>query len=147
RVLRLLTVQVNDEPGDGLADRVEARWVELVEGVLDSVLVGVRPVDQIDRRDPPRQERNVVVDDRRLGTRREHVPGARLRGGVAQLRPELWSRVRLARDPDSLVGDVVEQDHVPDLTGVSRGVGAGAAEGAVLEVPIRAPRRSLLAIE
>ena len=82
-----------------------------------------------------------------LNARREDVGRSDLLRRLAQLLPESLVRVRLASDPRAPVGDVVEQDHVPDLARVGGRVGPRSAQGAELEVPVAAARRVLLAVE
>ena len=66
---------------------------------------------------------------------------------LPQLGPEGRARIGLAREMGAAVGDVVEQDHVPDLAGMGRRVGPGAAQCAVLKVAVPAARRGLLPVE
>ncbi len=66
-------------------------------------------------------------------------------GRAPHLVPQRGGRGALAREPDALVADVVEQDHRPDLLGVELDVGLRAAQRVGVEVVGR--RGLLLAVE
>ena len=78
---------------------------------------------------------------------REDVSVPTSLGRLAQPRPERGIGVRLARDPQTLVGDVVEQDHLPDLAAVACGVGLRAPQRALPNWASGQPGGLLLAVE
>ncbi len=91
--------ELDQELGGRLADRVQRLGVELVDRVLGGVRVLVVEVDQVDRRDPGEDERDVVVDDRRTAAGSgEMTLVAPTRPPPAEPIPQLRVRVLLARD-------------------------------------------------
>src|SRR5829696_677285 len=143
-------VGIGLEASEQLAHRFAAH-VEALPGYGAQVVAGLVPageveVDQVDRGDSAIQERDVVVGDGALGVIREVAGGADPPGSGAELAPELDVRVRLARDPQALVRDEVEQDHRLGLAVGARGH-LGAAQPARLEVPVVRRAGRLLAVE
>src|SRR5215211_4873571 len=106
-------------------------------------------IDQVDRRNARTQERSVVVDERRPNRRWEVADCPYPAGARPQLRPEVPRGVPLTRQPESLVADVVEQDHRGGSGRVRLCIGARAAQAAVVEVRalLRQPERWLLTVE
>src|SRR5215204_3286388 len=139
--------KIDGELGHRLAYLVEDGRIELVRRVLERVCVAVGEVDQVDRRHPLLEEWDVVVEHGGLGRGGEGRLGTYLIGRHAEALPELRARVLLTRNARVAVGDVVEQDHVPDLASVGRGVDAGTAQRAELEVLLVAAGWVLLAVE
>ena len=91
----------------------------------------------------------MVVDDREapVALGGEPLLGADLGRGLAQAVPQQGVGVRLARDPQAGVADVVEQDQLADLVRVRGGVGLRASQRALREPRVRASPRLLLAVE
>ena len=79
---------------------------------------------------PARRNGRVVVVDRHLIARREDGADAHALRGRAHARPQRRCRAALARQAHALIGDVVEQHHLPDLAAVRGDVGARAAQRA-----------------
>ena len=89
----------------------------------------------------------MVVVDRHLVGGREDGADADLTGRRAHARPQRRGRAALVRQAHALVGDVVEQDHLPDLGPMRRDVGPRSAQRARREPGVGAARALLLAVE
>ena len=87
----------------------------------------------------------MVVEDARLRLVGEDRLDADALGRRPDVVPQRGGRGALAREPDALVADVVQQDHRPDLLGVQLDVGLRATQRVGVEVVGR--RGLLLAVE
>src|SRR5918992_1872857 len=140
----MLGSEASEQPEHGLSHGVEAALGDHRQVVAPAVEAFELEVDQVDRRDAPAQEGDVVVTDRRASRVREHRPRPYSAGRGAQPFPEPLARVRLARDPQPPLADEVEQHHRARVPEAARR--DLAAPQAVGEEVGRAAR-ALLAVE
>ena len=102
--------RVGEERHHRLADGVEAAGRDGGEVVAEPVPAREVEVDQVDRRHPCSDERDVVVEDVSLFPDGKVPPVSGAGGRGAELPPQRPVRVALPRDRELLVADEVEDD-------------------------------------